>query len=527
MIEEGEGPSPSEPSIQPETTTPLVSKSSSSTSTLSLGRDYFAETSLSSSFVVKCPCGNTEDNSSTIQCEKCSIWHHAQCVGFVQTSPSEVYNCKDCKELEQEDTIDVTMNEPFSSLQETTLSTTNITLKSPKKKRAVTRRLSSTLSRSSSPITLTMTEISENIVDNKVLYLIDALKQELLRKPFATKTADVAAPYRRKNFEFSDGIRMENIQDLETALKQIEVKEVGHGRDAKFAVYATEAIDPGLLVTEFTGQIRLVDSLLSESKKGAWVSQTFVLFPNAPRNDAWWETDEDLTLLAIDARKFGSLARYVRRSCRPNMSVKVVCAGVGDSATLHFVLASSNVMAAGEELCLPLDFGDPYNDGLFFYDCACPQPELCLSPYAKQHIAPPTKKIHTNFRTDTESTRSVGGSSASDLAATRKLSREERKMQRYIEFFDKMDRIEHKKEVRKSGENSVDSKGRRDSTPVRETPAPNHPVLPNQKDVLLILRKSPHQSPNLLHQVPQGNQLIQRKLGSKQHYNHYPNHPHQ
>ena len=60
---------------------------------------------------------------------------------------------------------------------------------------------------------------------------------------------------------------MENIQDLETALKPVEVKEVVYGRDTKFAVYATEAIDPGLLVSEFMGQIRSVDSLLPNQKR--------------------------------------------------------------------------------------------------------------------------------------------------------------------------------------------------------------------------------------------------------------------
>jgi PHD finger proteni/SET domain-containing protein len=477
----------------------------SSVITSSLGEHDFVLTSSFGTPVIKCPCGNDEDDGVAVQCEKCSVWHHARCVGFVGKSPSDVYQCKECRDLEQDESIDVVMHEPLSSVQEMTASVSSTIPKGPRKKRVTVKRNSTAFSHPSSSNTIAMTEIGENIVEHDVMYLMDALKQELLRKPFASKTGEALAPYRHKNFEFLDAIRMERMHDLETALKPVEVKEVGHGRDARFAVYATEAIDPGVLVIEFMGQIKLVDNLLSESKKGAWIAQPFVLFPNAPRSDAWWETDEDLTLLTVDGRRFGNLARYIRRSCRPNMSVKVVCVGVGDSATMHFVLASSNVIAVGEELCLPLDFGDPYNDGLFFYDCACPQPELCLSPYSRHSppLAAP-KRIHSNFRTDMEPNRHTSvptttttTTTTTDPVVTRKLTREERKMQRYIEFFEKMDRVEQKKEARKSGDTSATLKSRRDSTPARgmTSTESSSPPPPKRRSLTAKKESSPGTKP--------------------------------
>ena len=57
--------------------------------------------------------------------------------------------------------------------------------------------------------------------------------------------------------------------------------------------------------------------------------------------------------LYIDTRKEGSLARYVRRSCKPNAQLDTV---LSDGSEYHFWLVSDQHIAANEQITLPWDF---------------------------------------------------------------------------------------------------------------------------------------------------------------------------
>lgn len=468
--------------------------SSSSSTILSIGKDDFildpahpVETPTTTTVTlhpaaspaaVKCLCASTADDGFTIQCEQCLVWQHARCVGIA--SPAQVPGVFLCQACSGDDVNVDSESRPTSTATTASVTATAATSTakgSPKtrRKRALKKSLpASTVPQSSSPPKparahgIAVTEISENIIDAKAQGLVDALKRELLQLPVAPRSA---ASYAGRSFEFANAIRMESMLDLEAAFRQTEVREAKpvNGRKAatRFGVFATQAIDPGLLVGEFRGQVRVVDDILDAATRQEWVPQSFVLFPNAPRPDAWWASEDDFTLLVVDARRFGSLLRCIRRSCRPNCNVKVVLV---KDASIHWVIASSSSIAAGEELLLPLDFGDPYNDGIFYYECACGLPdELCLSPYA--HLMPKRSTAQRKSSTTPSSSfRSIDD--PKPHAATddpgRKLTREERKLQRYIEFFERMDSIERKQASRRSGDSSASRPGsRRASTPTK------------------------------------------------------------
>lgn len=57
--------------------------------------------------------------------------------------------------------------------------------------------------------------------------------------------------------------------------------------------------------------------------------------------------------LYIDTRKEGSLARYVRRSCKPNAQLDTY---LSDGSEYHFWLVSDRYVAANEQITLPWDF---------------------------------------------------------------------------------------------------------------------------------------------------------------------------
>jgi len=58
-------------------------------------------------------------------------------------------------------------------------------------------------------------------------------------------------------------------------------------------------------------------------------------------------------LIYIDARRFGSEARFVRRSCRPNVYIKTI---VTDDSSVYFALFTSESIKAGTELTLGWDW---------------------------------------------------------------------------------------------------------------------------------------------------------------------------
>ncbi len=61
----------------------------------------------------------------------------------------------------------------------------------------------------------------------------------------------------------------------------------------------------------------------------------------------------------IDTRKEGSVARYVRRSCKPNAVLDTYLSG---GSEYHFWLVSDRKMAPGEQITIPWDFRLPKND---------------------------------------------------------------------------------------------------------------------------------------------------------------------
>lgn len=431
---------------------------------------------------------------------------------------------------------------------------------------------SSSTSLTSSTSYLAMTDVSENLImDVKAAGIVNALKAELSRLPFPAlpqrPTKNIQPPFNIKpasgnnkkltattanhkqlalgddfgedyvvygetDFNFHNAIHLPCRRALEAALKPVELRDLTQnqtyslhnqtspssangvsGRRRAMGLFATEAIAPGQLITEYRGRLRHIDDLVHllssppphprspqfTSGNAVFMPQSYVLFPHAPRQDVWWNANVfDLTDLVVDARKYGSIARYCRRSCRPNVIAKPVLIDTHEhppkapnnqdnfdanmnslsDSTLHWVLTASRSIEGGDELCLPLDYGDPYNDGFFFYDCACGLwEELCLSPHRSQ--PPPTALTHDSSHDNHAVKSSVdhenvmnnkkpkkpkpiasstgnnnAGLMTSSAEDTRKLSREERKLQRYIEFFDKMDSIDQKKAARKDHSNA-------------------------------------------------------------------------
>lgn len=270
-------------------------------------------------------------------------------------------------------------------------------------------------------------------------------------------------PLGQVNFEQMRFVVFPLLKTLQSGFKALEVRELrvrslgrrGSGV-ARMGVFAGEDIDPGTLIGEYVGHVQTLSNIIKRNSSGGPnienVSQSFILFCAASPG------------LVVDSRRFGNNLRYVRRSCRANCEVKMVLTeggGTDQAEAVHWCLFARNTIRENEELFLPIDYGEGGNH-YFRYECCCPYPELCL---ADDIVINPLNNVERsavastfNLPSSSTSTNSGGFASlgmtsigrAKRTAPDRKLSREERKLQQYIEFIERMETAE-RKHGRKAG----------------------------------------------------------------------------
>lgn len=397
---------------------------------------------------IRCICQNEEDDGFTIQCDNCLIWQHAICVGIVRNSVPEVYLCDECR--------------PESGAR---------------KGRRPTREVHSL------PV---LNEISGNIVGAEVMDMLQCYSKEYERIKLRMPSINQDTHLGLVNFELNEtAIALPDLTTMRSSMKRTEVRDLKlknygkrAGQVARMGVFAEEDIDPGTIIGEYLGHVQLASNLLrggggrggsSDGRIIESVSQSYVLFSGTTPG------------VVVDARKFGCHLRYVRRSCRGNCHVKLVILPPESTKEvaeqIHWCLFARNTIREGEELFLPFDYEE--GNHLFRYECCCLYPELCLadempmfediskeknstlsvdeevaidsssdlgfgrvgSPFRPRSI---NKVVANSANTTTKSRQSTKN------PPDRKLTREERKLQQYIEYIERMEQAERKSAERKS-----------------------------------------------------------------------------
>jgi hypothetical protein len=429
---------------------------------------------------IRCVCDYDDDDGFTIQCEQCLVWQHAKCVGISKNSVPEQYFCEECNPGWHEDlhylalraiNLDV-INTTTNHINQTNVNILEESGSTPVQPRSGFKR------KVSMPAGVpALNEISENIVSNDAQPVIEAFLKNLnvqrLKRQQHSQDPNLI------NFEFQATVVMDSLEHLALLQKNLEVREIRNrgyqkkGTSTKYGLFATEPCDPGHFVCEFIGHVQLKNLLTVKGTKDFPVSvtQSFVLYPLASID------------LAVDARKFGTGTRYARRSCRPNVQVKpIIIESSSKDLTLSWGLFARNIIKANSEILLPLDY--QCGNGLFKYECACNAPDFCLGPLdnfvvsmketlnliAQKPASPkPVASSSAAFAESAElealgirrsssavlqDSQVVVSTATRPILDSRKLSREERKLQKYIEYFEKMDNADAAKKVVSSSSNS-------------------------------------------------------------------------
>jgi hypothetical protein len=354
---------------------------------------------------IRCVCGSQATELDIVKCVHCLYVLHAKCVlSSLENIQQHSFICPFCMKAVEEELVDVSIEEQ------------------PLKPRPP-----------DSPIKRKYNLISE--------YIHGSDSAELLKKFIKSNEKPVQLePNPLTNFEFCDIVQIP-ASTIPLLKKKCEVREIrgrGHKRPVKFGVFINETVDPGVFIDMFVGHFHLMSNLIEKAgqKLLQSCSQPFVLVPHIPEG------------LVVDARRSGNEMRFIRRSCRPNVTIKpIIC-----DAALSVGIFAMNGLREGDELFAPLD-GLP----LFKYECSCGTPDLCLAPI---DLMPEVKSKDTDiYELPHERSLSVSEKAQTSQLTQpkdiKKLSREERKLQRYIEFFEKMDAIDSKQQQKGSRKKQV------------------------------------------------------------------------
>ena len=471
---------------------------------------------------IRCVCDYDDDDGFTIQCEQCLVWQHAKCVGISKNSVPEQYFCEECNPGWHEDlhnlalraiNLDVINTATTTTNNSSTAANVNIIEESgstPVQPRSGFKR------KITMPVGVpALNEISENIISNDAQTVIETFLKSL-NVP-RLKRQQTAQDPNLINFEFQSTVVFDSSEHLALLQKNLEVREIRNrgyqkkGTSTKYGLFATEPCDPGHFVCEFIGHVQLKNLLTVKGAKEfpVTVTQSFVLYPLASID------------LAVDARKFGTGTRYARRSCRPNVQIKPII--IESTSSLSWGLFARNVIKPNSEILLPLDY--QCGNGLFKYECACNTPDFCLGPLDNFSISSKEtfvlNPISSNLQQRPASPKPANSSSSSaafvesaELEAlgirrsssavlqdsqvapstttrpildSRKLTREERKLQKYIEYFEKMDHADAAKKVSSSSNSSI---GSRKGSSSGSSPQPNSRISSPEKPMVGGLKKA-------------------------------------
>ena len=373
----------------------------------------------------------------TIQCDDCGRWLHGSCVGL---TPDDLipdnFSCPRCLE-----------NRPSPAATPTPSAVGR-----PRKPRSHSTSdeyvmANHVASDAASALKLLMLQYEE---------LLDVLPQD---------SSTLAA----FNYEFAgECIVLPDDYDIRQLDKAIDVREIRSrgGQPKKGSVkkgmFVAQSVEPGQAICEFCGHVMRIETLFSRIHRVTTVQQSFVLFP---------VTKADVIL---DARKHGSAARWIRRSCRPNTTVKSVLRG----NDVHWFVFAKNALKPGDEIFLPLDWDA--GNRFFRYECACSAPETCLAP---DELLPEGSReslaLHRELQDIVSPLEAHPPVAVTAFAAhdQRKMSREDRKLQRYIEAIEKMESADRKRS-RSTPSSSPEAKEvRRPSSPKAIASPPKKAML--------------------------------------------------
>ncbi|GBC01871.1 hypothetical protein RclHR1_04360016 [Rhizophagus clarus] len=322
---------------------------------------------------IRCICGDSDDDGYTIQCDNCYTWQHIKCM---KVDPSvKEYKCHNCSDIKIEKSLkDGKKSKKYQKIRRETesgvyssvpqMSESSITGTSNK-----SRNRSSDLSfvmkeRQSSSHSKEYEPIEKNIITSKAVEelfpKIYSQYQHRKRSMSLSSTSKTDNEHNRDDNQETLSIRSTspsleignpfNMEKeslarpfMKTIVKQVRPKVLKKNSNC-YGLFAETNISPGLFIVEFKGEVCLKsDYKANESNQYSLlgVTQPFVLF-------------YPVLNLCVDARRVGTEARFIRRSCHPNAETRTIVVPGGDE--VHLGIFSKFEILKGREITIGWDW---------------------------------------------------------------------------------------------------------------------------------------------------------------------------
>ncbi|VDK80109.1 unnamed protein product [Litomosoides sigmodontis] len=241
-------------------------------------------------YTTRCYCGLDHNDEFMIQCDTCNVWQHGKCMDIDRRRVPDIYQCEECNPRQLK----------FSKAQARQMQLKE--MKKGKKGKAT---------------------------GNSSNNYVECFKYEYTRSvmAFSRKHGDTGDPAVLKALQNDDGVGV------------MYVTQVSMGLVSKRFYRGGEP------VIYICGRISLPCECRGREKPGSIVP--FVIL----YSELVIEENRDPISICIDARRFGSKARFARTSCRPNIKLQHFFL----KGKLHIIGVAAGNIERGEEITLPFD----------------------------------------------------------------------------------------------------------------------------------------------------------------------------
>ncbi|KAJ2334570.1 SET domain-containing protein 3, partial [Coemansia sp. RSA 2681] len=359
--------------------------------------------------VIRCICNIDDDDGFTIQCENCLVWQHAVCVNVNQDNVPDEYLCEKCnpRKLDVKRAVDY---------QKRRLETESRNVKEARKRpkyvggkvkraddpserrkrapdaktpRPKTARTAGSRE-SSSPASMptgrevpvifdgSYTTIDHNILGADVQVLFQSVLSQLAAEAAAgtevqarpgseTNEMEVSARPSNESNKVEVSARPSNESseraavvnsEMAPALVAMPSSEMAQAAPvyrgfassdrAQIGLFARSAIAAGRYICEYRGQVQLKAAYKEDPKNYYELLRT-----TRPHSHFYPDID-----LCVDARRQGSDARCVRRSCAANAALRSMHDPAGGDSAIRLGLFATRGVQADEELTVGWEWGD-------------------------------------------------------------------------------------------------------------------------------------------------------------------------